>query len=383
MNSKALLVTVALLLAVGSALGFFWPFGNSDSVLRLHGIVEIQEVRLGSKVGGRVADVLVKEGQTVEAGRELVLFEEPELEAQKEQLQARLEAARAEYDKAVNGPRRQEREAAVAQAGAAKAHYEKLKAGWREEEKRQARSELDAAQADLKQAEEDFARTADLYRQRSASRSEYDSAWANRDRARGRVNAAKARHDMLTAGNRAEDIDIAYFEWEQARANADLLKEGTRPEDKAAAKARLAEVRAKLREVEINLAERVVKAPERAVVEVVAVRKGDVVAPNQPVVRVLRAEDLWVKVFVPETELGKVRLNQDVEVLIDSYPGHKFQGKVTQVASISEFTPRNVQSADERRHQVFAVKVTVKDTQGVFKSGMAAEVHLPLHGAPK
>ena len=101
-------------------------------------------------------------------------------------------------------------------------------------------------------------------------------------------------------------------------------------------------------------------------------------APNQPVVRVLRAADLWVKAYVPETQLGKVRLNQQVDVTIDSYPGKKFQGTVIQIASSSEFTPRNVQSADERKHQVFAIKVHVPDPEGVFKSGMAAEVVLPL-----
>jgi multidrug resistance efflux pump len=114
------------------------------------------------------------------------------------------------------------------------------------------------------------------------------------------------------------------------------------------------------------------------VVEVLAVRKGDLVPPNQPVLRVLRAEDLWVRVYVPETELGKVTLNQAAEVTIDAYPDRRFDGTVMQIASESEFTPRNVQSADERRHQVFGLKVRVADPRGVFKSGMAAEVTLPL-----
>jgi len=95
--------------------------------------------------------------------------------------------------------------------------------------------------------------------------------------------------------------------------------------------------------------------------------------------RVLRAGDLWVKAYVPATELGKVRLNQKVSVTIDAYPGRFFEGTVQQVAAISEFTPRNVQSISERRHQVFAVKVLISDPQGVFHSGMAAEVVLPLH----
>jgi HlyD family secretion protein len=99
-------------------------------------------------------------------------------------------------------------------------------------------------------------------------------------------------------------------------------------------------------------------------------------------VRVLRAEDLWLKVYVPETDVSKVTLGKKVDVRIDAYPERVFQGTVIQIASISEFTPRNVQSADERRYQVFAVKVRVDNPRGVFKSGLAAEVVLPLEGPP-
>jgi multidrug resistance efflux pump len=130
----------------------------------------------------------------------------------------------------------------------------------------------------------------------------------------------------------------------------------------------------KLRELDAQLAEAVVRAPERAVVEVVAVRKGDVVAANHSVVRVLRADDLWVKAYVSEVDLGKVHLGHEVELTIDSFPSKRFQGVVAQIASASEFTPRNIQSVDERRHQVFAIKVRVDDPQGIFKSGMAADV---------
>jgi hypothetical protein len=117
------------------------------------------------------------------------------------------------------------------------------------------------------------------------------------------------------------------------------------------------------------VAERVVRAPEQAVVEVVAVRAGDLVSAQQAVVRVLRAADLWVKVFVPETELGKVRLHQQVTVTIDSYPGRRFSGTVTQVASVSEYTPRNVQTPDQRSLQVFGVKVPEPGGEGSAGGG--------------
>ena len=116
----------------------------------------------------------------------------------------------------------------------------------------------------------------------------------------------------------------------------------------------------------------------RRFLERLAVRPGDVAQPGQAVARVLRADDLWVKVFVPATDLGKLRPDQAVEVEVDSHPGRRFPGRVTHVASVSEFTPRNVQSADERKYQMFAAKVRVADPDGVFKSGMAAGVFVTL-----
>ena len=169
---------------------------------------------------------------------------------------------------------------------------------------------------------------------------------------------------------------------DQARANLDLLKAGTRAEDIDALEAQVEQTRARLREVEANLAEAVVHAPGRALVDVVSVRKGDLVSPGQAVVRILRADDLWVKIFVPETDLGRVVVGQAAEVTVDSHPGVRFAGRVVQIAHESEFTPRNIQSIDERRHQVFSAKVRVDDPRGVFKSGMSAEVTIPIDGQP-
>jgi HlyD family secretion protein len=255
--------------------------------------------------------------------------------------------------------------------------------GWREEEKRWVKSELDTAEADLKQALEDLSRVSELYRTKSVARAEYDAALAMRDRARGRTSVAKAKNDMYQIGNREEDVAEAKAEAQRAQAKADELTNGSREEDKALARARVAEAKAKLQEVEINLKEAIVTIPDapqfgKAVVEVMSIRPGDLVPAGQSVVRILCAEDLWVKIFVPETKLGLLTLGQAVDVTIDSHPGKVFQGKVMQRAAISEFTPRNVQSADERRHQVFGVKIRVEDPQGVFNAGMAAEVKIRL-----
>ena len=126
------------------------------------------------------------------------------------------------------------------------------------------------------------------------------------------------------------------------------------------------------------MAEAQIKAPAAASVEVISIRPGDLVTPNQPIIRILKTEDSWVKVFVPETKLGKVKKGQNALVTSDTYPGRTFKGKVTYISSISESLPRNVQSLDERQNQMFAVKVSVTDPEGthIFKPGMAAQVVL-------
>jgi multidrug resistance efflux pump len=373
------LAFMALLLLAGAAVAYFYPWGGDDRALRLPGVVEIQEVRLGPRVAGRVAEVLVAEGVHVKAKDVLVRLDVPDLQAQYDQALARQREAEAQLDKARNGSRQQEIDAAEAAALAAKARWERMQNGYREEERRQAENEFKAARVDLNLARDEYDRAQRLIEGGAAGRAEFDTARAAFDRAQRRFEVARARHEWMQRGPRPEEKREAEADYRQAEANYRLVAAGPRSEDRAAAEARAAEAAARVRELDVALKEAEVRAPEPAVVEVVAVRPGDLVPANQPIIRVLRTNDLWVKVYVPETDLARIRLHQRVRLTVDGYPGRCFDGEVTHIASESEFTPRNVQSVDERRHQVFGVRVRVADPQGVFKSGMAAEVLVPLH----
>jgi multidrug resistance efflux pump len=375
---KRLVVGILVLGAVGAAgAAWYWPRNRSDT-LRLPGTVEVQEVRLGSKTGGRVIAVYANESETAEPGKVLVTLETDELTARRDRAKAKLSTARANLDKANNGPLDEEIAEAEALAKAAKARLVKARTGFREEQKRQAEHELAAALADLRQTDEEYSKVRQLRTAGAGALADFDNAKAGRDRAQSRVNAAQAALDLVTTGTRPEEIDEAEADLARYEARWKLLRRGTRDEDKAAARAAVAEAEAELAEAEVNLRESVVLAPERCRVEVVSVRPGDLVPAGRSVVLAHRTGDLWVKVFVPSTDLGKLRLGQAVEVAVDSHPGKRFPGEVIHIATSSEFTPRNVQSVDERRHQVFAVKVRVTDPGGVFKSGMAAEVFVPL-----
>ncbi|MER3414921.1 MAG: hypothetical protein C4297_01740 [Gemmataceae bacterium] len=376
----AMWVGLAALFAA-AVVGFYWPW-NHNSPLVVHGVVEVQEVRLGPRVGGRVAAVLVEEGSVAEAGQLLVRLEAPELAAQKAQWEARLQQAQAALEKARNGSRAEEIAEAQAAADAAQARWQRLKNGPRPEEIREARSELDSAEADARWAAEDWERAQRILAQGAGSRAEFDAARAAYERARGRLAAAWARLDLLLAGSRAEDIAEAEAHMRAARARWQLLVAGTRREDLAAAEALVQEMQARLQEIHSQLAELHVRAAERVFIEIVAARPGDLVAPHQPIVRALRAADQYVKAYVPETELGKIRHHQQVEVTCDAYPHLRLTGSVYYIANESEFTPRNVQSVEERRHQVFAIRVRVDDPQGILKPGMAAQVWIATGQAP-
>ena len=372
----ALAVVVVLLVAAGGA-AYWWQLNQASEHLVLPGTVEVQEVRLSSKIGGRVKDVFVDDGADVKEGDPLVELEIPELRAQRQQVAAQLDAAKAASAKAVAGPLDEEFQASAAALAAAKARLDKMQAGNRDLEIAQVRSDLAAWESDLESARQDLDRVRTLVQSKAVTQKEYDDASGKYKRLEASVAAARHKLKLMEEGFRDEEKAEADAEFKRARANDALLHTGTREEDKAAARAKVDELTARLTELDANIAEAVVRAPEKAVVELVSVRKGDTTTPNQPVVRILRAKDLWVKAFVPETELGRVRLNEEVEVTMDTYPDRRFKGRITYISSTSEFTPRNVQSADERRHQVFAIKVRVEDSQGIFKSGMAADVRLP------
>jgi multidrug resistance efflux pump len=359
---------------------YFW-FGSNPKELRLPGVVEIQDVRLGSKVTGRVAEILVREGDRVEADTPLVRLALPELQAQRDQLVAKLAAAQADRDKMYAGARPLEKESARAAYVNAEKKLVQTTEGWRDEEKRQAKADLDAAVADAIQANREYIRLEMLLPGGGATAAEMDVARGNRDRANARQSSSKIRYEMLNKGGWDVQIAAAAADRDRLKAQYDLLLEGNREEDKRNADAQVALLKAQIREMDAQLSEGTITAAERCVIEVLSVRKGDLVTANVPVIRVLRAEDLWVRIYVPEPDLGKVRLGQPARVTLDAYPGTTFDGEVIQIDTISEFTPRNVQSADQRKHQVFAVKVHVPDPRGIFKSGLAAEVVLPLHGA--
>jgi len=216
-----------------------------------------------------------------------------------------------------------------------KANLARVLHGPRSEETRRAQIQWDGAARERRRQEA-------LFRNGLASQQQYDAAVAL-------ARTAEESYRELARGNRAEDVDQA--------------------------KAALAAEESRLSYLARQKQELVVSAPADGVVQALDLRPGDLVAPNQAVATILEASQLWVRVYVPETRLGLVRMGEKASVTVDSFPGRSFPGRVVEIRSQAEYTPRNVQTLDQRSDQVFGVKVAIDPTPDL-KPGMAAFVTL-------
>jgi HlyD family secretion protein len=339
------------------------------------GTVETREIRVGSKTGGRVQAVLVEEGQQVNAGDPLVRFDVAELEAQRAQADARIAQQRARLERLERGARPEEKAQAHAATENARANLEGVRNWPRPEEVEQARASLAAAEAEVNNADTAYQRAKRLHETGDTSQQELDATRFRVETLRARRDAEKKRLDLLLNGSRKEEVRAAEEKLRQAQEAERLVMAGPRSEEIADARAQLAEAQARLEQLKVTLAEGQVLAPAAATVEVLTIRPGDLLSPNQPVARLLEKDQLFVRIYVPEPQLGNVKVGQRAKIKVDTF-NESFDGVIEQINTQGEFTPRNVQSRDERNHLVFGVKIRINNRDGKIKAGMAADVTL-------
>jgi membrane fusion protein YbhG len=311
--------------------------GDPNPPTRASGYVEATEVRVAPEVGGRVIELRVAEGDKVSAG---------DLIATLDTADAQIAIRRAQAD----------RDHAVAQ-------LRLLQAGSRPEDIRQARAQAESAAADVRAAESELASaTADLERfeallqVNAGSRKQRDDAETRRDVAAARVNAARER-------SRAAGEAVA------------RLRAGARVEEIAAAKARVAASDAQIAAIEKSVADATVRAPTSGIVTAKLIDAGEVVAPRTALVVVTDLDHAWANVYVDEPVVPTLKLGQKIALVTDA--GQRLDGAITFISPKAEFTPRNVQTADERSKLVYRIKVTADNREGVLKPGMPVEAEIP------
>jgi HlyD family secretion protein len=331
MKSKRPLVIVAAIVVIAIAIWLGLLRGHArDGALRASGTVEATEARLGFPAAGLLQAVGAREGDAVAAGAELAHLDRAEMLARLAQ--------------------------AEAQAAAARALLEELERGARSEELAQARAAADAARERLVDAQRDLSRTQQLHDAGAVSREALDKATLAQEIAVSQQTQAAEQLKLLTAGPRRERID--------------------------AQRAQLAQAEAAQQAIAASLTNLTLRAPFDGLVTVRHREPGEIVPAGSPVLTVMNRADRWIRIFVPETRIGAVRIDQTATITIDSFAHKTYAGRVVFVASEAEFTPKTVQTAQERVKLVYAVKVRITgDADFDLKPGMPADVRLGLEGS--
>lgn len=299
---------------------------RDDGTMTLFGNVEVTECNVGFKVAGRIAALRVDEGARVKEGDLIAELSSGDARALVDQNRAALEEARVKLAE--------------------------LKSGSRHQEIAKARADSASLEAELVRARKDFERAQTLYENGAISASRFDAAKSAYETRLGQVRSVRQQQSLVEEGPRREDIRAA-----------DL---------------RVKQLEALVANTEEKLADTRLCAPISGVVFRKNVELGEIVQPGAAVFTIGDLDRPWVKVYVKEDKLGLVKLGQKAKITVDTYKDRTYDGTVTFISSDAEFTPKNVQTREERVKLVFGVKVTVTNRDQELKPGMPADVRIIL-----
>jgi len=326
MNKKIVIVGI-LAAGIGAALLWNWapwePRADDGKVLA-SGTIDATEIAVSFRVPGILRSRPVDEGSHVKSGDFLAALDERESVARLHQAQAAQLASNARLND--------------------------LKQGYRPQEIAEAQAQVEQARANRVNLEEEASRSETLFRGGATSQQRRDKD----------LTAAAVSVQQLSA----------------AQERLKLLQSGFRPETINAARAQHEETQAAVEVARVNLEDLQVRSPVAGVITRKHAEVGEILGAGRPVVTVTDISKPWVRVYIPENQIGKVRLGATAKIKVDTFPDREFEGRVTYVSSQAEFTPKNVQTQEERVKLVFAVNVTLENRDGALKPGMPADVSI-------
>lgn len=324
---KRLVIAAVVIIAGIAAFQMFLIAGKNDrNTMLLSGNIEVTEADLGFKYTGRITQLYTDEGHKVLQGEKLAVIDSAEFEGAVAQSRAAMNEARARLGE--------------------------LKAGSRLQDLEQAKAQLSNAEAELIKAGRDHERYVSLYEKGAVSAEQRDAMKKN--------------------------LDVALSQQKKAAEALSLVREGPRKEELSAAEERLKQASAALKISEERLRETVIVSPISGLILKKHMETGEIASAGMPVFTAGDLATPWIKIYVKEDRLGSIRLGQKADITTDTYPGKKYDGTVTYISSEAEFTPKNVQTQEERVKLVFGVKVRVKNLNDELKPGMPADVRIYL-----
>lgn len=388
---KRILIPVVLALAVGAVALFAWHPWRKENPNRilLSGNIEMNEVEVSFKVPGRLIERTVDEGDAVQKGSVVARLDRESLLRERDQADASLSVAQAQLAQSQTGValQRETLSADIAQRradlGAQQARLQELRNGSRPQEVAEARAVIKAAEAEAARARRDWERAEVLHKTDDISTQQYDQARQRLETAEAALQQAKERLALVIAGPRSEVIEAASSQVERAGAalrlgEANALEVRRRQQEVTARQAELARLRAQRALVDTQLDDTVATAPVTGVVLVKTADPGEVLAPGVPVVTIGDLDHPWLRGYINERDLGRIRLGMPVKVTTDAYPGKVYNGKLTFISPEAEFTPKQIQTQDERVKLVYRIKIEVDNRSHELKSNMPADAAIVL-----
>jgi HlyD family secretion protein len=389
-RTRALLAVAALLvLAVAGGLAWRWWNGRPPGFIAASGTIEATEIRASFKVSGRVVERPVDEGARVEPNQLIARLESLDLEADAQRLRSALRSTETQVpllqtEIALQEQLTRNRIAEVQAAVAAREEaLKELRAGARTQELQMAAAEVRQTEAQRNNAEAELRRMRMLHARELIAAAALESAQMAYDVAVERHRSAVERHDLVKEGPRSEEVRRAEAEVRVAKAlllqaQAGELEVVRRRQQLATLEANIARDRAALAVAEAQLGYTVLRSPQAGIVLRKHVEPGEIIAAGTPAVTIADLRNIWLKIYVREADLGRVKLGQAAEIRTDTYPSKVYRGTVTYVSSEAEFTPKTIHTPEERVKLVFGVKISVANPAQELKPGMPADARIPL-----
>ena len=385
------MLSLAIVLA-GGIIFYYWQFHSREipeSTIQVSGNIEVTTIDVAFKISGKIDKRLVDEGDIVKEGQLIATLEHKDLLAQKAKAGATLETARSrlpalekniDYQDQATTQEISQAQAAVENA---QARLQQLLDGSRPQEIQSAKAGADQALADMEKKKADMDRAKKLYQDKYIAAQDWDAAKTAYDMAVANYKKAQENYDLVVEGPRKEEIAAGRAQLEQSQAALRLTKThriqiDVLKKELATAQGQVKEAASALEVIQTQIEYSNLYAPTSGVVLVKNAEPGEFVVPGGAVVTLGQIEKPWLKAFINESDLGRVKLGQKVSVTTDTYPGKEYPGKVTFISSEAEFTPKNVQTAKERVKLVYRIKVGLENPQNELKPGMPADAQIQI-----